>query len=97
MPPQLYNGYIYAVAHAHDVDCRDIIQDGKTSVDIDAGFEVAPGDANDIQVASAHPWGTLEVVFSDGAAAPTLLSMLKHNYKNGKSVCLFEPRLCIKI
>jgi hypothetical protein len=86
--PQLYNGYIYAVAHVHDVDCLDIIQDGKTSVDIDAGFEVAPGDACDIDVASAHPWGTYELVFSDGAVAPTALSMAKHGYKQGAS-CSF--------
>ncbi len=34
------------------------MQDGKTFVDIDAGLEVAPGDASDIEVANAHPWGS---------------------------------------
>ena len=71
--PQRHNGYIYAVAHAHDVDCRDDIYDGNTFVDIDAGFEVAPGDASDIEVANAHPWGSSWLVFSDGGAAGTAL------------------------
>ena len=39
--PQRHNGYIYAVAHAHDFDCRQQLQDGRTLVDIDAEFEVA--------------------------------------------------------
>ena len=72
--PQRHNGYIYAVAHTHDVDCRDVILDGKTVVDIDAGFEVAPGDASDIEVANAHPWGSELLVFSDGTRAFTALN-----------------------
>ena len=71
--PQRHNGYIYAVAHAHDVGCPHLIQDGKTLVDIDAGLEVAPGDASDIEVANAHPWGCAFLVFSDGAQAITTL------------------------
>ena len=67
--PQRHNGFVYAVAHAHDVDRRDFIKDGKTFVDIDAGFEVAPGDASDIEVANAHPWGSYFLVFIDGARA----------------------------
>jgi hypothetical protein len=69
--PQRHNAYIYAVAHAHDVDCRDVIQDGRTFVDIDAGFEVAPGDASDIEVANAHAWGSWLLLFSGGAGAFT--------------------------
>ena len=38
-------------------------------VDIDAGFEVAPGDASDVEVANAHAWGSYCLVYSDGAAA----------------------------
>jgi hypothetical protein len=73
--PQRHNGYIYAVAHAHNVDRRDYILDGQIFVDIDAGFEVAPGDASDIEVANAHPWGSGALVFSDGAYVLTGLGM----------------------
>jgi hypothetical protein len=45
--------------------------DGDAIVDIDAGFEVAPGDASDIEVANAHPWGSRFLMFSDGACAAT--------------------------
>ena len=70
-PPilQRHKGFIYATAHVHDVDGQTIIQDGLRPVDIDAGFEVAPGDAGDIEVANAHGWGTDLVVFSDGSQA----------------------------
>jgi hypothetical protein len=50
-------------------------QDGCTFVDIDAGFEVAPGDASDIEVANAHAWGSWRLVFSDGAWASTARSL----------------------
>ena len=35
------------------VDGRDRVKDGCMPVDIDAGFEVAPGDAGEIEVAIA--------------------------------------------
>jgi hypothetical protein len=85
--PQRHNGYIYAVAHAHDVDCRDQLRDGKTLVDIDAGFEVAPGDASDIEVANAHAWGSWCLVFSDGAAAATALGIAVDASGKGMSCC----------
>ena len=85
--PQRHNAYIYAVAHAHDVDCRDIIQDGKTFVDIDAGFEVAPGDASGFEVANAHPWGCHWLAFSDGGAAGTALGIAE--YPSNKSMSCF--------
>jgi hypothetical protein len=76
--PQRHNAYIYAVAHAHDVDCRDIIRDGSALVDIDAGFEVAPGDASDIEVANAHAWGSRGLILSgvtgDGAIAKNFIA-----------------------
>ncbi len=83
--PQRHNGYIYAVAHAHDVDCRDVIYDGRTFVDIDAGLEVAPGDASDIEVANAHPWGSNYLVFSDGARAGNALNIAKYPSEKGMS------------
>ena len=85
-PPQRHNGYIYAVAHVHDVDCRDDIYDGSTLVDIDAGFEVAPGDASDIEVANAHAWGSYYLVFSDGATAATALLIAE--YPSRKGMCV---------
>ena len=83
--PQRHNGYIYAVAHAHDVGCRDLIKDTCTFVDIDAGLEVAPGDASDIEVANAHPWGSRFLVFSDGARAYTALIIAGHPSLKGMS------------
>jgi hypothetical protein len=90
LTPQRHNGYVYAVAHVRDVDCRSELQDGKTLVDIDAGFEVAPGDASDIEVANAHPWGSTVLVFSDGAHASTALSIAKNPSWRGMSFSLFE-------
>jgi hypothetical protein len=87
--PQLHNGYIYAVAHAHDVDCRREIRDGCILVDIDAGFEVAPGDASDIEVANAHPWGSNDLVFSDGAIAATAIGIARDPSVKGMSCLLF--------
>ena len=74
-PPRLlhqrHNGYIYATAHARDVDGRDRLYDGATPVDIDAGFEIAPGDATGIRVVNAYAWGSWSLVFSDGSSALT--------------------------
>ena len=76
---------MYATAHTHDVNCRDVIRDGKTFVDIDAGFEVAPGDASDIEVANAHPWGSRCLVFRDGAWAATAPDIAEYPYEKGMS------------
>ena len=70
---QRHKGFIYASAHVHDVDGQTVILDGDTPVDIDAGFEVAPGDASDIEVANAHAWGSGNLIFSDGAFAVSAL------------------------
>ena len=45
------------------------MSDGQKCVSIDAGFEIAPGDASDIEVANAHAWGSDLLVFSDGTGA----------------------------
>ncbi len=57
-------------------------------VDIDAGLEVAPGDASDIEVANAHPWGSLTLVFSDGAFAGTARFIAEYPSYKGMS-CYF--------
>ena len=82
---QRHNGYVYATVHVHDVDGHDYIHDGETLVDIDAGFEIAPGDANDIQVANAHPWGCDSLVFIDGAVAYSDLLIADHLSDKGMS------------
>ncbi len=86
--PQRHNGYIYAVAHARNVDDRDFQDDGQTPVDIDAGLEVAPGDASDIEV--AHPWGSDSLVFSDGAGAVTALGIAAVPSYKGMSCCFLN-------
>ena len=70
---QRHKGFIYASAHVHDVDGQTVILDGDTPVGIDAGFEVAPGDASDVEVANAHAWGSLCLIFRDGARAASAL------------------------
>ena len=49
------------------------MKEGYVPVDIDAGFEVAPGDASDIEVANAHAWGSDGLIFSDGKRAGSAL------------------------
>ena len=46
-------------------------------VDIDAGFEVAPGDDSDIQVVNDHGWQCGGMAFSDGGFAWTALDIAK--------------------
>jgi hypothetical protein len=61
------------------------MREGNTFVDIDAGFEVAPGDASDIEVANSHPWGSSRLSFSDGAQAATALYLDLHPAVKGMS------------
>ena len=46
-------------------------------VDIDAGFEVAPGDEIDVQVVNEHGWQSGGMAFSDGGFAWTALDIAK--------------------
>jgi hypothetical protein len=76
LPPPLlqrHKGFIYASAHVREVDGQIHIRDGHTPVGIDAGFEVAPGDASDVEVVNAHAWGSVYLIFSDGAMAGSAL------------------------
>ena len=68
---------MYASAHVHDVDGQTVIKDGFMLVGIDAGFEVAPGDASDVEVANAHAWGSWALIFSDGTVAASALYIYK--------------------
>ncbi len=60
-----HNGYVYATAHVHDVHGHEVLKDGPTPIDVDAGFEVAPGDANDVWVSNAYSWGCNGLVFGN--------------------------------
>jgi hypothetical protein len=80
---QRHKGFIYASAHAHDVDGWDEIKDRETPVGIDAGFEIAPGDASDIEVANAHAWGSLLLTFRDGKTATSALRIAQVTSRKG--------------
>jgi hypothetical protein len=77
-------GFIYASAHVRDVDGQNHIEDGWMPVGIDAGFEVAPGDAIDVEVANAHAWGSLALIFSDGTRAWSALGLAENPSLKGK-------------
>ena len=70
-------------AHLHDVDGRDKIYDGDTPVDIDAEFDVAPGDSSDVEVANAHAWGSVCLILSDGAASYSALRIVEEPSNKG--------------
>jgi hypothetical protein len=47
--------------------------DGGTYERVEPGFELAPGDENDIAVCNAHSWSSsYDLVFADGYSAKTL-------------------------
>ena len=52
--------------HLHKVDDRTLVQDGKKPVHVPAGWDIAPGDADDMRVCGAHPWQSYYLVFADG-------------------------------
>jgi hypothetical protein len=58
----------------HDVDCFDYIRDGNTPVELDAGFEITPGDYIDIQVGNAHPWGCGSLVLGRNGIGETVVT-----------------------
>ena len=64
---------MYASAHLHDVGWYGVLNDGLTFVEVRAGWTVAPGDANDVNVCGANRWGSTYLVFADGFACGTAL------------------------
>jgi hypothetical protein len=92
--PQFHKGYIYATAHGRDVDWShklpSFLPGGKTLVWIKAGFEVAPGDASDIEFANAHWWGSWCLVFSDSTAAATASYIALHPNAKGIFCSFFD-------
>ena len=75
----VFNGYLYATAHFHDVDTANIVTDGNNFVAVDAGFEIAPGDANDVAVSNAHAWGTRFLSFSDSCHNSATKAVLENS------------------
>ena len=76
IPSQIYKGYIYASAHLHEVQAASVIEDGNALVDVGyGGFEIAPGDEDDIRASNMHPWGSEWLVFSDGSSSATALGV----------------------
>jgi hypothetical protein len=59
--------------HSHKVDDRTFVGDGRKPVHVPSGWEIAPGDADDIRVCGAHPWQSGYLIFSNGDVYGTAL------------------------
>jgi hypothetical protein len=64
--------------HCHKVDDHTLVEDGQKPVHVPAGWEIAPGDADDIRVCGAHPWQSDRLVFVDGDHHRTFHMQLKN-------------------
>ena len=95
LPSQRYKGFIFASAHVRDIDGQPWIKDGQKLVDIDAGFEVAPGDTIDIEVVNAHAWGSWHLVFSDGTYAATSMRIAEKPSNKGTAYPIGKPNSTI--
>jgi len=51
--------------HVRKVDDRTLVGDGEKPVPVPAGWDIAPGDADDMRVCGAHPWQSHWLVFAD--------------------------------
>ena len=65
---------LYATLHVHKVDDRTLVKDGAKPLPVPAGWNIAPGDADDVRVCGAHPWQSTWLVFAD-------------NYLYGTAMC----------
>jgi hypothetical protein len=74
LSPQRDGSNLYMTLHAHKVDDRTLVEDGKQPVHVPSGWEIAPGDVHDIRVCGAHPWQIKYLVFSNGDAYETAMS-----------------------
>jgi hypothetical protein len=64
---QQYNGYNYATLHSHVVDGQICVADGHNLVNIEPGWEVAPGNDPDVhRVCGAHAWQSPYLTLADG-------------------------------
>jgi hypothetical protein len=62
--------------HSHKVDDRKLVRDGTKPVHVPSGWEIAPGDADDIRVCATHPWQSDYLIFSNGDAYGTAMCNL---------------------
>ena len=60
-----------------------VVWDGAVPVAVDAGFEVAPGDADDIAVCNQHTWGSYHLVFADGSLCATAYTLMRSPEETG--------------
>ena len=65
LSPQRDGSNLYMTLHVHKVDDRTLVEDGKKTVPVPAGWNIAPGDADDVRVCGAHPWQSNWLVFAD--------------------------------
>jgi hypothetical protein len=93
LPLQLFEGFYYASAHAHDVDGDQSLNDGNKYVDIDADFEMAPGEPNDVLVCNAHLWACERLFFADGSSAYTGLNITKKPDNKGNNFVCFSDSM----
>ena len=61
-----------------------VVWDGTVPVAVDAGFEVAPGDADDIAVCNQHTWGSYHLVFADGSLCATAYTLMRFPEEIGR-------------
>ncbi len=52
--------------HVLKVDDRTKARNGDKPVHVPAGWEIAPGDADDIRVCATHCWQSYSLIFSNG-------------------------------
>jgi hypothetical protein len=72
-PPQRDGAYLFMTLHGHKVDDRTIVEDGSQPMELAAGWEVAPCDADGMRVCGAHAWQSTFLVFADGCAYGTAI------------------------
>ncbi len=65
LSPQRDGSNLYMTLHLHKVDDRTDVDDGRKLVHVPAGWDIAPGDADDVRVCGAHPWQSYFLVFAD--------------------------------
>ncbi len=59
--------------HVHKVDDRTLVQDGQKPVPVPDGWNIAPGDADDVRVCGAHPWQSNWLVLADAYICGTAM------------------------
>ena len=64
--------------HMHKVDDGTQLQDASQPVEMPAGWEVAPRDADSIRVCGAYRWQTQYLVLADGNMYGTAMNECSH-------------------